>query len=153
MKEDSPAADLGNLLRDAAQRIGAINRGSEPGAPPAPADRERARVFYRRGLVLCRRRRCRRALASYDAALALDPGQARYYLARAMAYRLLADDRAALADYSRALELAPGDADAWYLRGGLHFSRGDFPRAGADLRQAAALGHALDERVRAFLNL
>lgn len=52
-----------------------------------------------------------RTLQYYDLALALDPRNAGYYVARAWAYNSLGDSSGAEADYLKALSLRPTDAD------------------------------------------
>jgi tetratricopeptide (TPR) repeat protein len=60
-----------------------------------------------------------RALKSYDAALARDPGNAQYYYNRASVRRFVGDLQGAEADYDRAIALRPTDYEAYKHRSDL----------------------------------
>lgn len=73
------------------------------------------------------------AIADMDAAIALEPNNARLYVERGQRILLLYEWDRALADYNRALELDPDYADAYYFRGVLYASVPE----GFEARQAA----------------
>ena len=81
------------------------------------------------------------ALRAFASAIALNPGDARAFLNRGMAFERLNNTEQAIADYSRALELSPQDAKVHYIRGLAYWGQGLTGQALQDLRLAAELGY------------
>lgn len=76
------------------------------------------------------------ALADYQRAIAVEPGQANEaYLARARHWIAAGDWKRATADCSRALKIG-GDYEAWSLRGEIHMHQGNWDLAIADFTKA-----------------
>jgi tetratricopeptide (TPR) repeat protein len=80
-----------------------------------------------------------KAIADYDAALALRPDHAKAYYNRAIAHNRLGNNAAALADYSSSLQYNPNFAEAYFNRGITYYNLGDINQAIADLNQAAQI--------------
>jgi tetratricopeptide (TPR) repeat protein len=76
-----------------------------------------------------------RALADYDRAIALNPGEGLVYLYRGRIHALRGDLKKAVEDYNKAIELKPDDPDAYILRGIASFNKGEYFDALADLLQ------------------
>jgi tetratricopeptide (TPR) repeat protein len=79
------------------------------------------------------------AIAAYDRALQLEPGNAFYYHGRGAARQAAGDLDGAIMDYGRALELDPKFAAACYNRGTARKAKGDLPGAIADYDHALQL--------------
>ena len=105
--------------------------------------------FSRRGAILASSHKFDQAIADFDKAVAMDPGQAHYLYQRALA-RL--DNQQLLlgaADIDKAITLAPTDADARMLRARLRLRGRDPAGALVDLKAAdAALAPSADGRIR-----
>ena len=106
------------------------------------------------------------AIADYNRAIALKPGNESAYYFRGNARSELGDRRGAkedygraielnpedadaytaIADYSRAIEIKPDDADAYYNRGIAKRKLGDYDGAAADRKRAIELNPALRGR-------
>jgi hypothetical protein len=89
--------------------------------PPAGGGQEPPRespavAHYQRGNTLRNAGRLEDALASYDAAIALDPAYAHAYCNRGAVLQALGQPQAALDSYERAIALDPADAMAHYNR-------------------------------------
>lgn len=84
-----------------------------PAASPEPAP---AVAHYRQGNTLRGAGRLEEALASYDAAVALDPGYAHAWCNRGVVLQALGLQDRALASFDRAIGLDPRDAMAHYNR-------------------------------------
>ena len=84
--------------------------------PPGAAEPPPAVAHYRRGNSLRSAGQFEAALASYDAALALDPDYAHAWCNRGVVHQALGRHDSALASYDRAIALAPRDAMAHYNR-------------------------------------
>ena len=107
-----------------------------------------AEGYSRRGAVLAANRRLEQALADFDKACALSPGEARYFRQRAMARLANRQPILARADLDRAITLSPKDADARLTRAGLRLGDGDRQGAADDLAAAdAALPPTSDRRL------
>lgn len=78
------------------------------------------------------------AIASFDAALALQPKMAAAYLNRGLAYQRQGQLDRALADLDRAIRYAPS-ARGFYNRSLIHRQRGNARRADADLDRAVEI--------------
>ncbi len=101
-----------------------------------------AEEWFEQGFVLLHTTdRYREALRAFASAIALNPGDARVYLNRGMAFERLDNIEQAIADYSRALELSPKDAKVHYIRGLAYWRQDLTEEALQDLRQAAELGY------------
>ncbi|MCC7326626.1 MAG: tetratricopeptide repeat protein [Burkholderiales bacterium] len=79
--------------------------------------RQQALVQVYAGDALAAARRLDAAVASYDRALALDPGLAIAHFNRAQALHGLRRFKDALAGYDAVIAIAPGSAEAWNNRG------------------------------------
>ncbi|MEN6478825.1 MAG: tetratricopeptide repeat protein [Anaerolineales bacterium] len=80
----------------------------------------------------------RAAIAAFERALKLDP-QADYYLGLGLAYDLQGNADLALLNLGQAIALDPTNAEAFYRRGNVLGSLGDYGSALSDLAQALAL--------------
>jgi hypothetical protein len=105
-----------------AQCLMALRRKSEARAAAAAAEAfAPADAFVRNaaGTVYSYANDHARALQSYDAALAHDPGNAQYLYNRAAVRRFLGDLAGAEQDYDRVIALRPGDYEAYKNRSDL----------------------------------
>ena len=80
-----------------------------------------------------------------DEAIRLDPTNAFGYSLRGRCLRETGKPDQALAELDRAIELAVDDADRWFDRGIANFERGNYRKAGTDLRTAIRLGVDISE--------
>jgi tetratricopeptide (TPR) repeat protein/predicted aspartyl protease len=98
-----------------------------------------AEGFSRRGAAAASNRKFDAALADFDKAIALAPGEGRYFYQRALA-RLEAKRRPeGLADLDKAIALAPNDADARLTRAGIRLGDKEDGSALEDVKAADAL--------------
>jgi len=101
-----------------------------------------AEEWFEQGFVLLHTTdQYREALRAFASAIALNPGDARAYLNRGMAFERLDNIEQAIADYTRALELSPRDAKIHYIRGITSWRQGRTEEALKDIRVAAELGY------------
>ncbi len=101
-----------------------------------------AEDWFEQGFVLLHTTdQYREAVRAFASAIALNPGDARTYLNRGMAFERLDNIEQAIADYTRALELSPRDAKIHYIRGITCWRQGRIDEALEDLRLAAKLGY------------
>lgn len=92
-------------------------------------------VYNQRGLAYRRSGQPDKAIADYNRAMKLAPGDADLYNNRGIAYKAKGDLRRALADYNQAIELNPRQANAYYNRSIVHQKRGNLARAIADVKR------------------
>ena len=101
-----------------------------------------AEEWFEQGFVLLHTTdQYREALRAFASAIALNPGDARAYLNRGMAFERLDNIEQAIADYTRALELSPRDAKIHFIRGITSWRQGRTEEALKDIRVAAELGY------------
>jgi tetratricopeptide (TPR) repeat protein len=81
------------------------------------------------------------AIRAFAMAIRLDPGYARAYLNRGMAYERIGNLQQAVEDFDRAIDLEPGEGKIYYIRGEAHRRLGMAKEALQDLRTAANLGY------------
>jgi tetratricopeptide (TPR) repeat protein/predicted aspartyl protease len=127
---------------------------------PQPTD---ATAFSRRGAAAASNKRYREAIADFDQAIKLAPGEGHYHFQRASANFALAYDqrgkeptaaevlaeKAGTADLDRAIDLSPGDIDARMLRASRRLRDEDRMGARVDLRTIdATLAPQSDQRLR-----
>ncbi len=125
VKEEEPSGLLSKLLRR--KKIETI--------PSADG-------WFEQGFVLLHTTdQYRKAVRAFASAIALNPGDARAYLNRGMAFERLDNIEQAITDYTRALELSPRDAKIHYIRGLACWRRGRTEEALEDLRLAAQPGY------------
>jgi Flp pilus assembly protein TadD len=101
--------------------------------------------LHERGVALHRAGRFAEALASFDAALALEPSSAELCNSRGNALRRLKRLPEALASYERAIALSPELAAAWNNRGLVLQAVRRFDEAAASFRRALELQPQLAE--------
>ena len=94
-----------------------------------------------------------KAIASYDLALELDPGNTEVYVRRAEAYFSVGDPDSALADYTEAIRLDPHLAEAYKGRAGILVALSNFEAALADLDRAVQLDPTEPAFYRARLHI
>ncbi len=114
-------------------------QGPPPAAPPAdPAAREQAAAHVASGCQLKGKGDYRGAIAFFDAAIRLDPGNVDGYVQRGQCKGRLAppDNAGALADFTTALKLNPNDARVCNSRATTYMAMGDLARAMADCNRA-----------------
>lgn len=75
------------------------------------------RIWCGRGKVLTRQGYYEAALASFDAALQLQPNDHQSWIFRGVALMHLEQYKAALASFNQALELGANDREVWIFRG------------------------------------
>lgn len=105
--------------------------------------------YSRRGAVLASHDKLAGALADFDKAVAMAPGDAQYVLQRATAH--LANEQPLLGarDLDTAIGLAPGNAEARLIRAGLRLEAHDPAGALSDLKAAdQALAASSDGRLQ-----
>lgn len=107
--------------------------------PAGGAAKEKAVLYYNRGVAYSAKGDLAAAVSDYGAALELDPGNFDSHYNRGVAYHKLKRLDAALADLDQAVALRPGEAQAWLSRGVVRHERGDLEAAVADYDRAAAL--------------
>ena len=115
---------------------------------PAPTD---AASFSRRGAALASNGKRAAALADFDEAITMAPGDAHYHYQRAML--LLSGDKAEFdrgrLDLDRAITLAPDNAEARLTRAGVRLGAGERDKALEDVRVAdRSLAPSADMRLR-----
>lgn len=79
------------------------------------------------------------AIASYDRALAIEPGDHRVWLGRSTPLRALGQFKEALSSCEQAIEINPEDPDAWSNRGALLYALGQIKEAISSYDQALAI--------------
>jgi tetratricopeptide (TPR) repeat protein/predicted aspartyl protease len=105
--------------------------------------------YSRRGGILAARRDYEAALADFDKAVAMDPGQVHYLVQRATAHLANRQPLLGAADLDKAIALAPGDGDARLARASLRLGARDPAGALVDLKAAdQALAPSSDARRR-----
>jgi tetratricopeptide (TPR) repeat protein len=101
---------------------------------------DRAATFVNRGILQMYAKDFKRALASYEDALKLDPNMAEAYVNKGVALVNLERDKEAVAAISQGLKLDTAQPEiAYYSRGVAYEMLGDMRAAYEDYRQAAAL--------------
>ena len=101
-----------------------------------------AEECFEQGFVLLHTTdRYQEALRAFASAIALNPGDARAYLNRGMAFERLDNIEQAIADFTRALQLSPRNAKIRYIRGITFWRQGRTEEAMKDIRVAAELGY------------
>jgi predicted Zn-dependent protease len=101
-----------------------------------------AEEWFEKGFVLLHTTdQYQEALRAFASAIALNPGDARAYLNRGMAFERLDNIEQAIADYSCALELSPRDAKILYILGITFWRQNRTEEALKDIRAAAELGY------------
>jgi tetratricopeptide (TPR) repeat protein/predicted aspartyl protease len=105
--------------------------------------------YSRRGAIRASSRKLDEAIADFDKAVAMAPGEAHYVLQRAMAHLANRQPLLGAADLDKAIELAPGDADARLARAQLRLGARDPTGALVDLKAAdQLLAPSSDARLR-----
>ena len=107
---------------------------------PGETTANRALALYKRGLGYITRGETDRAIADYDEAIKLTPGNGLTFNERGIAYRAKGDFDRAIADFDQAITLDSGNADIYYNRGHARLNRGEPDRAVADFDEAIKLG-------------
>ncbi|MBN8808191.1 MAG: aspartyl protease family protein [Sphingomonas sp.] len=100
------------------------------------ADPKTAEEFSRRGAALMSNHRLTDALADFDKAIAMAPGEGRYYYQRATAHLANRQRDEGLTDLDKAIALMPGDVDARFTRAGIRLRARDRDGALADVKAA-----------------
>jgi tetratricopeptide (TPR) repeat protein len=108
-------------------------------AAPGLAARDRARAFYNRANAIRATGDHARALADFDAAIALDPGFAPAFNDRGYAHLVDGALDRAIADFDSAVRIDPGLANSYAHRGTAYLGKGDPARAIADLDRALGI--------------
>jgi tetratricopeptide (TPR) repeat protein len=102
--------------------------------------RDRAATLINRGIIYLHRSDNDRALADFDAAIALQPDLAEGYTNRAAALLETRDYRGALDAVARSLSLSPREPEkVYYMSGVAHEELGEIAAAYHDYRQAAEI--------------
>jgi tetratricopeptide (TPR) repeat protein len=120
----------------------------------APLD---ARAYFDRAKESSDRGEYVRAIADYDAALELRPGEPLIYFGRGNAYAALRRYAPAIADFTEAIRLDPENAAYFINRGNAYSRSGDFQRAVADYGRAIRLdsndSRAYSNRANAYAEM
>jgi tetratricopeptide (TPR) repeat protein len=133
-----PNADPGNCTQsgEAATRVAACTEAIVSGGLLG----EDVTAAYRlRGLAYRDARNYREAIADYDRALQLQPGNAALLFERAGIYSSLQDYTRAIEDYDQSLQINPVNSKAHFLRGISYYQLGKHPRAIVDYGEALRL--------------
>ena len=103
-----------------------------------------ARGWIEKGMYYERQSVYLEAINAYSEAINVEPGNAEAYFRRGTVNALLkpSNSRAALDDFTKVIELDPENAEAYYQRGLLNAFLINNEQALADMKAAAALGHA-----------
>lgn len=113
-----------------------------PVQTPAPQGPLTAREWFDQGfLLLYTTDDIPEAIRAFAMAIRLDPGYARAYLNRGMAYERIGNLQQAVEDFDRAIDLEPGEGKIYYIRSEAHRRLGMAKEALQDLRTAANLGY------------
>lgn len=86
-------------------------------SPLFSSERMIQRLWYSRGKVLARQGYHEAALASFDAALRIQPRHHKCWVFRGVVLTHLQQYKAALVSFDRALEIAPDSRECWIFRG------------------------------------
>ena len=86
----------------------------------------------------------KRAIASYDKAIKLDPNYANAYNNRGLAYYHEKDYKKAMADFNKAIELNPDFARAYNNRAYVYYQLKDVNKAKEDVQRAQDLKLTVD---------
>jgi lipoprotein NlpI len=92
-------------------------------------DRTRAIAHYNRGNARAAKGDQDAAIADYDAAIKLDPKDARAYNNRGTVYRDKGDAERAMADFAEAAKINPRNTDAHYNLGNSYAAKGESDKA------------------------
>jgi tetratricopeptide (TPR) repeat protein len=133
-----PSADPGNCTQSgkAAVRIVACTEAIISGGL---LGEDVAGAYRLRGLAYREAGKNRQAIADYDRALRLQPGNAAFHFERAGIFTNLQDYPHAIADYDRSLTIDPVNPKAHFLRGVSYYQLGEHPRAIVDYGEALRL--------------
>jgi len=101
-----------------------------------------ADAYHNRGLIHVRLKKLDLALEDFSTAIKLDPSSADTYCNRGNVHFRLGMRDLGVNDYTQALKLNPNDADIYFNRGTALLASGQEPKAFADFKKAADLGHA-----------
>lgn len=96
-------------------------------------------AYFNRGTAYYEKGDYDRAIADYDSAIFLDPGDADAYLNRGIAYSQKGDHDRAIADFNNAIRLNPDSAPAYAGRGLAYLDVGDTRNALEDFRTAGRM--------------
>ena len=112
-------------------RVGRAAAFGEAGNPVETADQE-LEDLVDSGMQLLKNGEAGRAIAAFTQSISENPGHARAYYNRGLAYSSQEDYDAVISDYSRAIELDPGLAPPYYNRGKVYREIGAYNAADAD---------------------
>ncbi len=133
--------------------VAAEGPSTAPGAAAAaPNQAKVAAEIASRGSALATRRDYQAAIADYTQAIALQPSNAAYYRARALARLATGQQALAMADLDEALKQKPDDPDTLMSRGQLLLSNHDATRAKADFEAAMKLAPTNTDLIAAIAN-
>ena len=96
----------------------------------------RAEALANRGSAFDDQDKYDEAIADYDAALKLSPGDPAVLILRGNAYDAKGDKQKAIADYTAAIKINPDDAAGYYNRATVYQELGQRERAIADYKKA-----------------
>jgi tetratricopeptide (TPR) repeat protein len=102
-------------------------------------DRNDAKAYDNRGVVLSRMGRYDEAISDYTKAIELDPKAGRIYVSRGVARRAKGLIDEAMTDFTKAIALDPADSNAYSSRGTARSEKGDLDGAIADYTKAVDL--------------
>lgn len=156
----------------AGQRAAAVAPGTfcAPGPSPSPeteviactrlieAGVDLSASYFRRGMAENRLRRFEAAIADYDRAIAIEPGNPDFFDARGNAWNNLGDHARAVLDYDTTLRLNPRAAETldnrcWAKAAWLHDPNGAVRDCEAALRLRPGHGNTLENIGFAYLQL
>ena len=96
-------------------------------------------IYFTRGVLYARKQDHDRAIADYNEAVRLSPGDAQAFYNRALVHYRKRDADRAIADYSEATKLDPTYAVAFVNEGIAHITKKDYDRAFTDLNEGIRL--------------
>ncbi|MEI7801228.1 MAG: tetratricopeptide repeat protein [Bacteroidota bacterium] len=102
-------------------------------------------IFWQEGLKRPNQKQMFNDTAMYylNKAISINPEFSTAYSNRGSVRSTMGDSNGALEDYTKSIQLDPNFNDAYYNRGIVYYNLGRKGEACNDLRQAAALGHAI----------
>ncbi len=106
----------------------------------------KVKEYFQQGNKLYKAGKYTKAIALYNKAIRLDPGNAMVYLKRGDSQRKLRRSKAAIIDYNKVINLRPSNARAFFHRGTLKIKLGQKNKGCEDVQKAKALCYVPAEK-------
>lgn len=116
------------------------------------SDKRKAEILFNRADAFHNNKDFNKALADYNQAIKIDPGNADFYYYRGQLYIDWENNVLALKDLDKAIEIDPKDFHYFRLRGVVYAQQKDFPKALKDANKAIELSEiGLNYGARGFV--